>query len=312
MLNVILIANQLKDISSTGVVILFFVTLYSEQQLELILNTDTVLHLDATGSIFKSIQGLRKRMLLYSLILPNKVQNEPPIAIAEMVANMHNTEIISHFLLCLRMDCNRLSKKPITRPFTSSLVVTDFSWVLIHSVLHELNDALDINAYLTKTYASLVEGHNWSKCTGVFLCVNHVVHIVAKKCRKYTSVDAELRETFMQSFVLLQYSRNFQHAMQVVRNIFTVFGVKNSSSNVKRAKRHLIRDLNMWHGDKQIDFDSQYKFDYKKEKEETEMRKGAGIRSSSPWLTYFRAVHEGVSGNDMENENDSATCNRFF
>ena len=70
---------------------------------------EVILHLVATGSIFKKWQEFTKRNLRNSIIpllQPSAIEGEPCLPIAEMICNDHTTEIISRMLFSL--DCNRL------------------------------------------------------------------------------------------------------------------------------------------------------------------------------------------------------------
>ena len=221
----------------------FFVIMYSEKQLRLLRSEPCIMHFDATGSIFRTIQGVRTRMLLYSLIIANPIQGEPPVAIAEMVASRHTTDMVSHMLLCVRLDVNRLCGRQLTTGFSNCLVVTDFSWALIHAVLHEFNDALDINSYLLRTYNTLARCKTWQPCAGVFLCVNHMIHIVSRKIGKLASGNNKLRAAFMHCFVLLQYSCDCKEALSRINDVLTLFGMQKKTHAVRTTRTRLARDL---------------------------------------------------------------------
>ena len=293
----------------------FFVILYSEEQLRLICNDPVIVHFDATGSIFRTIQGVRTRMLLYSLILPNPVRGEPPVSIAEMVASRHNTEIVSHMLLCMRLDINRLCRRQATSGFSDCLVVTDFSWVLIHSVLHELNDALDINSYLTRTYLSLVKGTEWKPCTGVFLCVNHMVHIVARKTTKLVHGDKKIRDAFMHCFVLLQYSGNFKRAIATAANVIRLFGLQHKTPTLRSAKAELADNLTKWNVMQQFDTITNERSNFESvaaaEDEEVKSKSGSGIRADSPWTVHFKNIFKEIT-EENNNKSDAQSSNRYY
>ena len=95
-------------------------------------------------------------MLLYSLILSNTQSGEPCLPIAEMISNDPTPEMVSHMLFFLRLDLNGLHRQLGLASFPALLVVTDFSWPLIHSVFHSLNNGINIEFILILTYDSLI------------------------------------------------------------------------------------------------------------------------------------------------------------
>jgi len=227
----------------------FFVTMYTEEQIDLLNRQGTaILYLDATGSLFRKWKGFEKRMLLYSLILPNIHPSEPCVPIAEMISNDHTTEMVSHMLFCLRLDVNRLHKQLGLSSFPAQLVVTDFSWPLIHSVFHSFNDGMTMEIFLTRTYDSLISNRDWSKgITGIFICANHVVHIVVKKVKLLSKeVTTDCKNAFIHSFILLQYSKSKKEAIKTVKLICTVFGTCHMSKEVLKATAKLNSRIWKW------------------------------------------------------------------
>ena len=280
----------------------FFVSMYSKEQIDLLHKQGTViLYLDATGSLFRKWKGFEKRMLLYSLILPNLHVGEPCIPIMEMIANDHTTEMVSHMLFSLRLDLNRLHKQLGLAPFPAQLVVTDFSWPLIHSVFHSLNDGMTMEIFLTQTYDSLIANKEWSKSsTGIFICANHVVHIVVKKVKSMSKqVSADCKNAFIHSFILLQYTLNNEDAIETIKLISTVFGTSRMSKDVKKATKMLHSKIRHWKISKRHDINEivdSNQMNQKPNDDDRQIKKGSKyIRKSSPWLAYFESILQGVS-----------------
>ena len=277
----------------------FYAIMYSEPQLQLLNRKGVILYLDATGSIFRKWQGFQKRMLLYSLILRCDRKGEPPIPIAEMISNDHTTEMISNMLLSLRMDLNRIHGESVNFRFPAELIVTDFSWALIHSSLHMLNNALNIDLYLTATHDSLVNGVPWKRCTGVFLCANHVVHIVTRKSNSLAkSKSRDVAQSFVHCFVLLQYTETMNEAFETVRLIFKMFGNKFLSKAVHQAKEELLKKIKCWKIRSKCESaieNPDSKWSLHKENEDIAYKKSArsSIRKRSPWRNaFYTAFHE--------------------
>lgn len=145
----------------------FQVIMFTEKQVKLLrsLKSPVVLHLDATGSIVRRFQGLEKRILLYSLVVSNTNVGEPPIAVVEMLSEAHDTCSILAMLQRFFQAVNAVSNKSVSYMFPKSMVVTDFSWALVHAVLFGLS-MMDIHKYLRLTYKCLVEKKSLERNNG--------------------------------------------------------------------------------------------------------------------------------------------------
>lgn len=274
----------------------FYAIMYTQEQLKLLNENGIILYFDATGSIFKKWQGFEKRMLLYSLILRNRHKGEPPVPIAEMICNDHTTEMISHMLFTLRMDLSRLHGRSGLSVFPVELIVTDFSWALIHSALQFLNNGMNVDSYLESTYNSLVNEAPWTKCTGVFLCANHVVHIVARKLNSLKNINKGQKEAFLHSFVLLQYTENFSLATDTIRLIFRVFGNKYVTPDVRKATKTLLMKIKRWKvnekSDSAMESSGQWALHLEPDDDVYPHRVRTTIRNRSPWMGYFKSISD--------------------
>lgn len=295
----------------------FFVIMYLPEQLQLLHGRVPVLYLNATGSIFKKWQGIDKRMLLYSLILPNDNKNEPCVPVCEMICSEHKTEMISHMLFTFRMDFNRLNKQALHLSiFPCKFIVTDFSWALIHSVLHSLSRASDIETYLQCTYESIVGSQAWKPSVGIFICTNHAVHIVARYLSKL-KIKYPFKKEFIHSFVLLQYSETFGNALETISLIFNVFGEKFDTKLVKQARRQLLHKIKNWKTKTTADAEeSQENKELHDENEKpVDKKMQKAIRAGSPWLEYFlKRWHQNqqVNVNDEVKKSKCKKLNPFF
>jgi hypothetical protein len=169
------------------------------------------------------------------------------------------------------MDLSRLTRKSaLNNPFCGSMIVTDFSWANIHSIFHELNDASNIDSYLSNTFDTLVQGRPWTPCTGVFLCVNHVIHIIAKKTSQLLTKREHVRCLFLNCFALIQYSETFDLTLNYVENLLCLFGSPFKSKEVKEARANLDNGINKWLIQEKVEqiqsSISQFKMNYNREK----------------------------------------------
>ena len=284
----------------------FFVTMYTEEQILLLTGKSCpILYFNATGSIFKKWQGFSKRMLLYSLVTPNSHVNEPAIAIAEMISDTHTTEMISHFLFSFRMDVNRVRSRGL-QPFPAQLVITDFSWAIIHAVFHSFSLHMNINNYLLVTYNALANKKKWENCTGVFLCANHVIHIVA---RKFKSMEKNLVKTFIQEFSLLQYTTDFQDSIAIARLILTVHGTEHLSNDNRQAAMELLDRVKKWSSTNSCQRLAEHPGLMHDENGNEDYHDiVTNIRRSSPWMEYFTILHK----EQCKNDDSSDELNPYF
>ena len=276
----------------------FFSFLYMEEQLNLLKNTHSVVHFDATGSIFKKWKGIDKRILLYSIVLPNEREGEPPVAISEMISSDHNTEMITHFLFTLKMDMGRLKlKSPI------KLFVVDFNWALIHSVLQSFSNGMNIEQYLVSSFNSVVSGSQFGCSTGVFICANHAIHIVSRKFAKTKNADKDKVAAFKQCFVLLQYTQQIEEFEEILILIFAMFGSEYVTEQVQEAKELIKKKLEKWNINK-MNTDDVGTFSEMRELEENNIFKTSkGIRKNSPWLRFFKKIFDEKKQKYDESEN---------
>ena len=282
-----------------------FTLLYTQEQLELLKNRHCVVHFDATGSIFKKWKGIDKRILLYSIILPNERIGEPPIAIAEMISSEHTTEMISHFLFTTKMDMNRINvKSPI------KLFLVDFNWALIHAVLHAMNNGMGIERYLICSFNSMMVGRDYECDTGVFVCGNHAIHIVCRKFSKTQRADKDKVAAFKQCFVLLQYSQTIIDFESVLKDIFALFGSEYVTEQVQLAKERITDKLEKWDLKKVITKNTETNQSHETNVLEEELitKSKRGIRKNSPWLRYF----ERMFNNEKRKYEESETRNPYY
>ena len=150
-------------------------TLYSEEMLRCAgsfketPNFLPVWHIDATGSVVKD-RGDRK-VYLYSIVAPCPIKGEPSAPVLEFLTDCHNTVNLSSIFFRWKLSVRNIL--PL-----AEVVVTDFSWAIMHSVCEGL---------FSTTLNEQLEAQ-WQKC----LDVNHqfqVCAIVAAILSKLQQVD---------------------------------------------------------------------------------------------------------------------------
>lgn len=115
-------------------------------------------YFDSSGN-FITDKNNQSMSLLYSFIMYDP-ENKLIIPISEFVTTSHTILNISKYLLSIKSIINANTKKDDIQ--LSKLVVTDFSWALINSVLNIFNNC-NTNQYLALCFDYLVlnpQSHN--------------------------------------------------------------------------------------------------------------------------------------------------------
>lgn len=122
------------------------VYLYTHLQLECIKETkyeDRILHVDATGSLVDvpekhtrdSHKGY-KRILNYFCLLKNGANlSQRGLLLSELLSSAHDSCSLAKFFFAMRLDYAKVCRGEELR---FRLVVIDYSWALIHSLLSNL------------------------------------------------------------------------------------------------------------------------------------------------------------------------------
>lgn len=127
-----------------------YAIMYSQSQLDIIDVNDQIAHFDSTGSVIRKPKDIYcKRIMYYAMVIK---KGESIIPIAEMITSNHDIPSICILLKRYRqfVEMNR-RKWPLFK-----VVVVDWSWALINSLMIEWNRC-DIIDYLKRVYLILNE-----------------------------------------------------------------------------------------------------------------------------------------------------------
>ena len=196
-------------------------------------NGDTVLYLDATGSLVKNIPGQKKQVFYYALIMENPIKGRAGIPVSEMLTNDQHASEIKHFL---SRFVNTVSKSRAIASVVPRRVETDFSWALLQSVLYAFN-AEECKAYLERTYR-IVQGmvalKDVKSYTYPHICAAHMIKDVSNRLTRITS-DKSKRQFILYCFALLQTEHNLQSAKKIFSHICILFNTSNTSERVESS-----------------------------------------------------------------------------
>lgn len=201
------------------------VVMYTKKQLKVVdkARSANIVHLDATGSYVRYLQGLKKKHIFYyALVYRASVSTIP---LCEAITSEHDTTSISTILKQYRGFVMSVENK---WPYFHAIVV-DWSWASMHSILKEWNDT-NINEYLDATYSYLTNGSGMKPCTLLLSCCAHVMHRISKTVEKEYPKLENNKGLVMELMALMVMTRNLEEMDILFEFIVTVFQEKNQST----------------------------------------------------------------------------------
>ena len=170
----------------------FIINLYTKKQIEifkLYKNDNTVLNIDATGSIIKRPPMCKKSTYYYALTLQHPVCCTSPLPVAEMISSDHGTAEITHFLNKWVLTCKAILHKGLK----IDQIEMDYSWAIMHSTCLAFNK-LSIAIYLCKCW-EIVNDKTSTKLTiptVLHHCSAHIMHQISYKLDKKNKIDKKV------------------------------------------------------------------------------------------------------------------------
>ncbi|CAF0907232.1 unnamed protein product [Brachionus calyciflorus] len=198
--------------------------LFSEYQYKMwkkIRNLNPVVHFDATGGIIKDIKG-QKKPFLYSMVV-HDFESKSIIPIIEFLTTNHTTANISKFLFSIKYILESLGPD---KNCLAKIIVTDFSWPLIKSILDVFNK-MSVIEYLVWSFDFINSLYNETndanelECV-IYLCSTHFLKNIIKQVNKTKTIE-KAKKALIFSFTLLQNSTTLQQIEDYLINIFTMF-----------------------------------------------------------------------------------------
>lgn len=162
---------------------------------------------------------------------------ENQVLLGELISSAHDMSYISQFLLKMKNDY--LS---IYNNFNFRLVVTDWSWAMIHSIVEQINRQ-DIHEYAQFIF-DFAKGDseiNQNK-SYIILCASHVMKNVADHLRKLKFSEF-IHKYACFCFSLLLNSTHLVHSSEIFRLICIVFLSKNKTKLVVESINEISKLL---------------------------------------------------------------------
>jgi hypothetical protein len=153
--------------------------------------------------------------------------NQVIFPIAEFLTTAHDSLTISKYLLSIKHHLKESDYESTVR-----IVVTDFSWALMNSVINIFNGCT-IMAYLTWCYDHLygLGIHSSSiKTIHIHCCVHTLKNVIRKS--KHVKCDPKVRNCFIFCFSLLQNAVQPEDFEAILINIYSLFNQKFTTKYV--------------------------------------------------------------------------------
>lgn len=203
--------------------------LHSANQLR-VAQRSKILHIDATGGILRKSIYSKKDSYLFSIV-PSI--NDIPlrcVSVSDFVTERCRVEEIVFWLTNFLCGMNRTSHHRIDHDF-EGVIVTDFSWALIHAVLLVFG-AYRLDRYLSVVFDSLIKGKPKGGIT-IFLCSSHVIAQISRKVPAFQ--QSECKKLFLRAFGNILTAKSLDGALNAWRDLLTVFTSEGLTESVKSA-----------------------------------------------------------------------------
>lgn len=194
--------------------------LYSTKQLNFAVEshqqsneTNLIVHIDGTGNIVRKPYKIKsKKVMLHSILIRNRRFTLP---LAELLSSDQDTFTIKHFLKAYRkFVVDNEYQWPLFR-----IVVTDWSWALINSVMSAWNKT-DITQYLNETFDVLQHKKKIrSDLVILITCCAHFLKRVAKNVDKKFNITEDMRTFVLNCVSMMILCRT----MDEVNEIYSIF-----------------------------------------------------------------------------------------
>jgi hypothetical protein len=213
------------------------VHLYSEDQTNvlrhLIMSKQVVvLHFDATGSMVRDLNCHdhgEKTVLYYAAVIS---VNGKIFPLAELISAKHDANTITQFLKNYKQFVH---DSKINGPIFQ-VVVTDFSWALIKSVLDGFNK-LNVLDYLNVTFDFLDKGTDISQYSILFICCAHFIKLITNQIKAKVSPQNksnDLKQFIKKSFAVMVDSTSFDELKEIFISFVYVLESPTLTESVKK------------------------------------------------------------------------------
>ena len=202
--------------------------------------SNNVAYLDATGSVTrKSERGAR--MLYYEMAMAHPKKPNMSLPVAMMVSEKQSEPYVSHFLRQFRHGEKSLKgHSGLKQPMQ---INTDWSWVMINSVLNIFNHDT-LQEYLSRCWKILSGQGNeddFLSKTILHVCLSHHMKLVKHKCQTFNKPMMYFGMYFMS---LLTRCQTLEEARNLLFHGLVVLRTKHFSDELKPHVRTILKRIN--------------------------------------------------------------------
>lgn len=166
---------------------------------------------------------------------------------ADFITTSHSSGSIANFLTLIRKYFENHSNAKSILTCLPPIVITDYSWALIHGVLEGFNSC-DISRYLQWSYDCIFEEQKRTyiaDCmkTRVVLCSTHFLKSIITKSKTIKVKDKKVKYCFIFCFSLLQNANSIEKFIDFFINIYNIFHQKYLSENCVQSLAKIKREI---------------------------------------------------------------------
>ena len=239
----------------------FKVHIFTEELLRHFNTNTSPLHIDATGSVVRKING--KDVYCYAVVASDDEGSYP---LGLMLSNSQTTVSITHFLQHLNDSYKTIIRKDM-RP---TAVVTDFSWALIKAGLLAFNK-MGITQYLETYWRAIIKAEDPDMITFT-MCRAHISKGLSCMLKSHIA-DKKVRHSYMWLFSKMAEAETLETMEEVFQEICTL--AYSPSVDNKKMEELLSED---------------HEEDEEVDKEDVSVKKKKKLRDSTPFGQHFAKI----------------------
>ena len=277
----------------------FIIHMYCEEQLRILIRSiktgSCTLHIDATGKIVENIPDQQKRVYYYTIVLPNPKVGKPPIPVAEMISNSHDTPDLTHFFARVVHSMKQL-RSNINMPYQ---IVIDYSWALLHACLLGFNGET-IHTYLTRSWSRVTSSDYQStqSKTTIHMCSSHLLHSIARKMSELTK-DKGLKQFILFCVAGMQRCTQLKSLERIFSNLCIVLLSKTQNGQFRDARNFLRTVIIGEYNEQDYDLDLDTS---ESEVDDFSLHVSTDALKGNPFFRYFENIKKDLQMNDETGE----------
>jgi hypothetical protein len=213
---------------------------------------------------------------LYSICL-NDPRERKNIPFYDFVTTSHSTLSVTKNLLSLKDYLNNFM--PASGLRFPRIVVVDYSWVLINSILGVFSDS-SIKQYLDKTFEIFINGKNETKSeipVRIYLCSFHFMKMIKRRIKLGKVGNEEQINLFVKCVGLLQNSKTLEEFQTHLQSCYIIFNRKKKDDQFRFLLTKAQNDIS----DKKLQDEKQYQYDQDQVEKSPTLPEGLSFQYSS-------------------------------